>query len=61
MNNSELENLLKSAPVPERTPDYWQQFPRRVTKSLRKNQKSPDALPARPEQYAQSGLWRSGV
>ena len=31
MNNAELETLLRSAPVPERTRDYWEQFPKRIT------------------------------
>lgn len=34
MNNSELNRLLKSAPVPERPADYWQDFPRQVLAAL---------------------------
>jgi hypothetical protein len=30
MKNSELDRLLKSAPVPDRPESYWDQFPRRV-------------------------------
>jgi hypothetical protein len=34
MNDSELNQLLKKARVPERTPEFWAQFPRRVTARL---------------------------
>ena len=34
MKNSELDKLLKSAPVPERPADYWQAFPRQVLAAL---------------------------
>src|SRR5947199_10524208 len=30
MNNSELEKTLRSAAAPERTPEYWEQFPKRT-------------------------------
>jgi hypothetical protein len=35
MNNSDLEKKLKSARVPERTQEYWDDFPQQVTRSLR--------------------------
>jgi len=34
MNDSELNRLLKEAGVPERSPEFWAQFPRRVTARL---------------------------
>ena len=34
MNNAELDKVLKSAPVPERSADYWQDFPRQVLAAL---------------------------
>jgi hypothetical protein len=34
MNESELNEVLKRATVPERKADYWEQFPRRVTTEL---------------------------
>ena len=36
MNNDELEQLLKSARVPGREDDYWKDFPRTVTASIRR-------------------------
>lgn len=46
MNNAELEKLLKSAPVPKRTPDFWEQFPKRVTAKIHWQ---PQRLVATPE------------
>src|SRR5579862_2993473 len=34
MNDSELNKILKAAKTPERTEDFWAQFPRRVTSLL---------------------------
>lgn len=34
MKKSELDKLLKSAPVPERPAEYWQDFPRQVLAAL---------------------------
>ncbi len=34
MNDRELDRWLKSAPVPERPVDYWEDFPRRVRAAL---------------------------
>jgi hypothetical protein len=34
MKDSELNRLLKQAKVPERPPEFWAQFPRRVTARL---------------------------
>ena len=38
MNDSELESRLKSVRVPERTGDYWDDFPGRVRVQLRREQ-----------------------
>ena len=35
MNDFELESKLKSVPVPDRSPDYWEDFPSRVRVQLR--------------------------
>jgi hypothetical protein len=40
MNNSELDHLLKSVPVPERPADYWEDFPPSVTRRIRASQSS---------------------
>ena len=34
MNNAELDKKLKSLSVPERSPDYWEEFPGRVMESV---------------------------
>lgn len=34
MNNTELEKLLKTAQVPERTPDFWDKFPKTVSAKI---------------------------
>lgn len=34
MNNAELDKLLKSAPVPDRSAEFWEQFPKRVTAKI---------------------------
>lgn len=34
MNDSELDRILKAAKAPERTEEFWAQFPRRVTSRL---------------------------
>jgi len=35
MNDFELESKLKSVPLPERTEDYWENFPAQVRANLR--------------------------
>ena len=37
MNDFELESKLKSVPLPERSEDYWEDFPARVGVQLRRN------------------------
>jgi hypothetical protein len=41
MNDSELKHTLKSARVPERPADYWDQFPRHVVQQLRQEITKP--------------------
>jgi hypothetical protein len=36
MNDSELQQKLKALPVPERTEEYWNDFPQSVSRQLRK-------------------------
>ena len=36
MNDSELKSRLKNVPVPERTEEYWEDFPTRVRGQLRR-------------------------
>ena len=36
MNDSELQQKLKALPVPERTEEYWNDFPESVSRQLRK-------------------------
>lgn len=43
MNNAELEKLLKAAAVPKGSPDYWEQFPRRITAALHWRAQRPTA------------------
>jgi hypothetical protein len=42
MNNQDLHEVLKSVSVPDQPPEYWAEFPQRVSRQLR-----------RPEQRAQ--------
>ncbi len=34
MNDAELEKLLKTAPVPERPPEFWERLPQRISAKL---------------------------
>jgi hypothetical protein len=43
MNDAELNEALKRATVPERTPEYWERFPGRVMAELRRR---PQTAPA---------------
>jgi len=44
MNHTELDRLLKAASVPDREPDYWDDFPRRVLAEAGRRA-SPTAVP----------------
>jgi hypothetical protein len=46
MNNRELDELLKSAPVPERSAEYWTGFPQAVVRSLPPSQRMRGKFPA---------------
>ena len=48
MNDFDLESKLKSAPVPERTDEYWNDFPARIRVQLRRERIEP----------APSNAWR---
>lgn len=37
MKETQLDELLRAGPVPERDPEYWEQFPHAVTARLRHN------------------------
>lgn len=62
MNDTELNDVLKRATVPERGTDYWEQFPTRVTAELERRrqnvrtQRSPDVA-VRP--VTNRGYWWS--
>ncbi len=45
MNNSELDRILKSAPVPERPAEYWREFPGSVMGRLREGDRGGAAEP----------------
>ena len=45
MNDADLKNRLKNIPVPERTEEYWEDFPTRLRGQLRR-----PALPAELEE-----------
>ena len=49
MTNRELDELLKSAPVPQRDTEYWDAFPRRVIQGLERssNQQSRSSSASR--------------
>lgn len=46
MKDEELTRILKGAPVPERTPEYWEQFPNRVLAQI--HSRSPEAPVSQP-------------
>ena len=47
MNNQELEQILRAAPMPERSGEYWEQFPERVMEEIGRRQfKEKAAAPA---------------
>jgi hypothetical protein len=43
MTDSELESKLKGVPVPERTAEYWEDFPTQIRWQLRQHQSRPAA------------------
>jgi hypothetical protein len=57
MNDSDLERKLKSAHAPERTEEYWGDFPRQVMAQLRAN---PELRPHRA-QWKPKLAWGIGI
>jgi hypothetical protein len=58
MNNAELDRLLKSARVPERDEDYWNDFPRRVLAEARR---SPPQQETRAPRWGLRFAWGLGL
>jgi hypothetical protein len=52
MNDQELESLLKSAPLPERPPEFWEQLPQRITAKIHWQMQRPTSLPTGPRTFA---------
>jgi hypothetical protein len=46
MNNDELKHLLKSGAVPQRDENYWEEFPKTVTREMRRGGDATIANPA---------------
>jgi hypothetical protein len=57
MNNSELEAKLKSVRVPERTEEYWNDFPSQVRVQLHRSRPEFSPRPAWRPRFA----WAGGV
>jgi hypothetical protein len=58
MNDAELNEILKRAPVPEREADYWARFPGRVMAELERRRQ---AAPAPAKTHASSAWAWTGV
>ena len=57
MNSSDLESKLKSVPVPERSEEYWNDFPSRIRVQLRREQSMrPPRIVWRPRLAWAGGL-----
>jgi hypothetical protein len=52
MNDFELESKLKSVPLPERSEDYWENFPARVRRQMRRTTAAPGIRENRLPQFA---------
>jgi len=57
MNNFDLETTLKSVPLPERTEDYWENFPAGMRSHLRRTAPKRTVGESRLPQFA----WRMGA
>jgi hypothetical protein len=44
VNNAELNKLLQSAPVPDCPPDFWEQFPKRITTEIQRRSRRGAAV-----------------
>lgn len=61
MNNSELTECLKSAPVPEQGPEYWEEFPKRVLFEIQRREAALSRLKATKPAWMTAYAWRSGL
>ena len=52
MNDHELDSLLKSAPLPERPPEFWEQLPQRIAARIHRPSPRPTTLPTMPRKFA---------
>ncbi len=59
MKNSELDQILKSAPVPDRPGAYWDQFPRRVMAKTDRLRTRADAETNQPPDDLRPGIERT--
>lgn len=57
MNNPDLRSKLKGVPVPERTEEYWNEFPLRVRRRL----KRPSAPAELDENWLTQFAWKFAV
>jgi hypothetical protein len=57
MKDFDLDAKLKSVPLPERTEDYWENFPAQVRWNLRRAAMQPEA----PESWRPQLAWKFGV
>jgi hypothetical protein len=57
MNDTELNEVLKRANVPERGADYWERFPSQVTAEIERRTQQPHALP----NVSNTWSWVSGL
>jgi hypothetical protein len=57
MNDFDLESKLKSVPLPERSEDYWENFPSQVRWRLRRTAPKPAAGESGFPRFA----WRMGA
>ncbi|MGD1088414.1 MAG: hypothetical protein ABR955_06775 [Verrucomicrobiota bacterium] len=57
MNDFELESKLKSVPLPERSEDYWENFPSRVRLQMRRTTSQQEVREYRLPQFA----WKMSI
>ncbi len=62
MTNHELDEILKAAPAPSRTPEYWAAFPKQVMHHLRQAPASaPEAAGPRPQTFTTARRWTTAL
>jgi hypothetical protein len=59
MKNSELDKILKSAGVPQKSMDFWQQFPKKVLTQVRRLGGGGDACVAERATTGARRTWAS--